>query len=84
MRIPPIKGSFVSVQWEISAHNAGEAMLEVIDEGGGAFLQVRTPNDSTLRLNPAEVVALGKWAVEACRELDAHNKQAQPEAATSE
>lgn len=62
---------FASIQVDVSGASLGAAIIKVISEGAGAFVEITSVDG--LRLNAEELVALSEWATEACEELDKFN-----------
>ena len=65
----------VSVRFEYSGQSTGTGSVEVCDEGGGAFIEIKADADDPLRLDRNDVQALANWAKAACDELDRVNPE---------
>lgn len=69
MKLPPIAGeaSCLSVKFDWADSGGQAHSVELVSEGAGYFPILEFDE---LRLDPEEVVALGAWVTETCKELD--------------
>ena len=79
MKLPPLMRTnefddiTMDVKFTFSGECLGEGSIEIKDEGAGSFIVIDTSDRNGLRLDPKELLDIGMWAVNACRELDEFN-----------
>lgn len=70
IKLPPVeevKKGCVEVKFNWSDEDCKGHEISLVSEGGGYFIELKAEG---LRLDPAELKALGEWAVETCEYLD--------------
>ena len=75
MKLPPLKndrGETLGVT-DVTFHTLS-ADIHIVDEGGGAYLEISADDDDRLRLDPQELRVFTNWACAACAEVDRYNQ----------
>ena len=73
MLIPPmLNDDSKLIQWYTIRFDSGGIAVEIIDEGGGAFLSIKT-EDEPWRVEVEELRAFVEWAEAAIAAVDKHN-----------